>query len=96
MSPYLQDREDGVLVAVYVQPKASRNELTGLQGDELKVRLTSPPVEGAANSLCCTFLAQRLGVAKSRVSLIAGHKSRHKKLFVQAVASPQVRSLLKL
>ncbi len=94
MSPYLLDRQDGVLVAVCVQPRASRNELCGLQGEELKIRLTSPPVEGAANSLCRKFLAQRLGVSTCRVILVAGHKSRHKKLFVQGLTAHQVRSSL--
>lgn len=94
MSPYLQGREDGVIISVYVQPRASKNEVVGLQGDELKLRLTSPPVEGAANKLCREFLAKLLGVAKGQVSLVFGDKSRHKRLLVRGVTSEQARHLL--
>lgn len=94
MSPYLQDSSDGVTISVYVQPRASRNEVVGLQGDELKLRLTSPPVEGAANKLCREFLAKLLGVAKGQVSLVSGDKSRHKRLLVRGVTSDRVRHLL--
>lgn len=94
MSPYLQDSSDGVTISVYVQPRASRNEVVGLQGDELKLRLTSPPVEGAANKLCREFLAKLLGVAKGQVSLVSGDKSRHKRLLVRGVASDRARHLL--
>ena len=94
MSPYLQDSGAGVTISVYVQPRASRNEVVGLQGDELKLRLTSPPVEGAANKLCREFLAKLLGVAKGQVSLVAGDKSRHKRLFVRGVTPEQARRIL--
>jgi len=69
---------DGIVFSVYVQPKASRNELCGICGNELKLRLTSPPVEGSANRLCTEYLARLLGIAKSRLIIIRGEKSRHK------------------
>lgn len=94
MSPYLQDREDGVIISIYVQPRASKNEVVGLQGDELKLRLTSPPVEGAANKLCREFLAKLLGLAKGQVSLVSGDKSRHKRLLARGVTSEQARHIL--
>ncbi len=94
MCPYLQDNSDGVTISVYVQPRASRNEVAGLQGDELKLRLTSPPVEGAANKLCREFLAKLLGVAKGQVSLVSGDKSRHKRLLVRGVTSERARHIL--
>lgn len=80
----------GVVLTIMVQPRASNNQLCGVQGDELKVRLTSPPVDGAANKLCGQFLAKLLGCAKSQVSLLSGHKSRHKRLLVTGVPYPQV------
>ncbi len=85
MPACLIQTDDGLLLDVHVQPRASRNELAGLQGDSLKVRLTSPPVEGAANKLCREFFAKLLGVAKSRVTLVSGEKSRHKRLFIEGV-----------
>lgn len=85
---------DSVTFIVHVQPRASRNELCGLQGDELKLRLTSPPVEDAANKLCVEFLAKQLGVAKSNVAIIAGAKSRHKTIRVAGITRDRVLSLV--
>jgi len=67
--------EGGVTFAVRVVPRASRNEIVGVQGDALKVRLTAPSVEGKANEALVAFLAQRLGVRKSQVEIVAGGTS---------------------
>jgi uncharacterized protein (TIGR00251 family) len=85
---------EGVTFSVHVQPRASRNELCGLQGDELKLRLTSPPVDDAANRLCIEFLAKLLGVAKSNVSITAGTKSRHKTIRVTGIPAAKVLALM--
>lgn len=85
---------EGVTFGVHVQPRASRNELCGVQGEELKLRLTSPPVEDAANRLCVEFLAKQLGVAKSNVTIIAGMKSRHKTIRVTGVGREKVLGLI--
>ncbi|HTG81160.1 MAG TPA: DUF167 domain-containing protein, partial [Geobacteraceae bacterium] len=74
----ITENVDGITFTAHVQPRASRTEICGVQGGELKLRLTSPPVEDAANRLCVEFLAKQLGVAKSSVTIIAGIKSRHK------------------
>lgn len=94
MPGWLQARDQGVVIHLLVQPRASKNEVVGTQGDELKVRLTSPPVEGAANRLCCEFIAKRLGLAKSAVTLEAGESSRHKRLFLPGVSSAEVLAAL--
>jgi uncharacterized protein (TIGR00251 family) len=86
--------DDSTLIAVLVQPRASKNALCGLQGDELKVRLTSPPVDGAANKMCCTFFARLLGCAKSNVTIVRGHTSRHKQLRIEAYPSAEVQKVL--
>ncbi|MBE0596737.1 MAG: YggU family protein [Desulfuromonadales bacterium] len=84
----------GVIIDILVQPRASRNELVGLQGEELKVRLTSPPVDGAANRLCTDFFARLLDVARGDVQLLAGEKSRHKRLLIRGAQLPQVQQAL--
>jgi len=94
MPAWLQVRDQGVVIHLLVQPRASKNEVVGPQGDELKVRLTSPPVEGAANRLCCEFIAKRLGLAQSAVTLEAGETSRHKRLFLPGVSAAEVLSAL--
>jgi len=71
---------DGIVLNLHIQPRASKNEVCGAQGDALKIRLTSPPVDGAANKLCREFLASLFHVPKSSVEIIAGETSRHKRV----------------
>jgi uncharacterized protein (TIGR00251 family) len=95
MNPALTQTPEGVIVAVYVQPRASRDEVVGMHGDALRVRLTAPPVEGAANQRCREFFAKFLGVSKSDVTLISGDKSRHKRLLIRGVDAAAVFERLK-
>ena len=87
---------EGVILKIHVQPRASRNEICGIHGDELKLRLTAPPVEEAANKLCMEFLAKLLQVAKSRVTITSGLKSRHKAIKVTGINGDTLLSLLKI
>lgn len=84
----------GVTFTIHLQPRASRNEICGVQGEELKIRLTSPPVEDAANRHCLEFLSKMLGVAKSRLDIVAGARSRHKVVSVRGVNCKQLLALL--
>ena len=68
---------------VQVQPRASRRELAGLHGDALKLRLTAPPVDGAANAQVVELLAELLGVPRSRITIQSGHGARRKQVLVQ-------------
>lgn len=78
--PFLTTIDDDVILSVYIQPRASKNHICGIQGGELKIRLTSPPVDGAANRLCREFIADLFDVAKSSVEIISGDTSRHKRI----------------
>jgi uncharacterized protein (TIGR00251 family) len=85
---------DGVTFTVHVQPRASRAEICGLHNGELKVRLTAPPVDDAANAQCVELLAKRLGVAKSAVTIRHGSKSRHKTICVTGASDADIHRLL--
>lgn len=78
MAGLVKPTADGIRLAVRLQPRASRNQVVGVMGDRLKVQLTAPPVEGAANAACQAFLAEVFKVSKSSVRLIGGEKSRDK------------------
>lgn len=78
--PFVIQLDDSIILSIYVQPRASKNQICGIQGDELKIRLTSPPVDGAANRLCREFVADLFNVSKSSVEIISGESSRHKRL----------------
>ena len=86
----ITEAEGGVTFAVRVVPRASRNEIVGVHGDALKVRLTAPPVEGRANEALIAFLAKRLGVRKSQVEIVAGATSRRKMIRVMGLLAQEV------
>ena len=74
---------EGIVFKVFVQPKASKNMIVGLHGDALKIKLTAPPVDNAANLMCVKFLAKALNVTKSSLDIIAGHTSRNKQVLLK-------------
>ena len=75
---FLSEQPDGVLLSVKVQPRASKNEIGEPVGNELKIKVTAPPVDAAANEALLEFLAETLDCPHNRIELIHGHKSRHK------------------
>ncbi len=85
---------DGVRLRIRVQPRASRTELAGLHGDALKIRLSAPPVDGAANDALIRFLADALGVPRAAVEVAAGHASRSKTVRVTGVSVERAEALL--
>lgn len=82
-------------ISVKVKPRASRNALEGWQDDALVVRLTSPPVEGAANTSLIRLLAKKTGLARSRIRIVSGEKGRTKVLEFTGVDPDDLRERLK-
>ncbi len=81
-------------LSVRVQPRASRNEVAGLDGETLKIRLTAPPVEGEANAACLKFLAKLLDLAPSRLAIIQGERSRTKVIRITGLTKNEVHARL--
>lgn len=75
---FLRETSGGTLLLVKLQPRASKNEICAPLGDELKIKVTAPPVDAAANEALVKFLAEKLDCSRGRVELIRGHTSRHK------------------
>lgn len=75
---------DDVVLRVRVQPRASRDEIAGEYGDALKIRITAPPVDGAANAHLVHWLAEQFHVPKSHVSLESGETGRDKRLRIRS------------
>jgi uncharacterized protein (TIGR00251 family) len=86
----------GALLPVRVVPRAARTGLDGVVEGALRVRLTAPPVEGAANAALIEFLAGRLGLPRSAVTLVAGAAARHKTLRIAGLTPAEVRARLGL
>jgi uncharacterized protein (TIGR00251 family) len=80
-------------VSVHVQPRASRSEVVGTHGAALKVRLLAPPVDGAANDALVALLAERLGVPRRAVRIVAGMTSRAKTVEIDGTTEAAVRAL---
>jgi uncharacterized protein (TIGR00251 family) len=81
-------------LSVHVQPRASRNEVAGLEGDTLKIRLTAPPVDGEANDACRVFLAKLLDLSPSRLAIIQGARSRNKVIRITGLTQDEVHARL--
>ncbi len=90
----IREDADGISFAVHVQPRASKNELCGVVNDAIRLRLTSPPVDDAANKLCMAFLAELLGVSKSSVTILNGARSRHKTIRVRGATAHALLDVL--
>jgi uncharacterized protein len=71
-------RGDAIRFSVRLQPRASKNEIVGLQGTALKVRVTAPPVDGLANDALIEFLSKALNISRRNVCIVSGHSSRTK------------------
>ena len=82
---FIQPHPEGLVLKIFVLPRSSKNMLAGRHGDALKIKLTAPPVEGAANKMCITFLAQYLGLSKSSLEIVSGHTGRTKLILVRPI-----------
>ncbi|MCW8330545.1 DUF167 family protein YggU [Photobacterium sp. SDRW27] len=75
---------DDLVIRLYIQPKASRDQIVGLHGDELKIAITAPPVDGKANGHLTKYLAKQFRVAKGQVVIEKGELGRHKQLRIES------------
>ncbi|KVX03486.1 DUF167 family protein YggU [Shewanella frigidimarina] len=94
---YINDEQQGdLLLFVYVQPKASRDQIVGLHGNELKIAITAPPIDGKANAYLSKYLAKACKVPKSQVHIIKGEQGRHKQIKIcqPQVIPPEIAALL--
>lgn len=73
-----------IVLRLYIQPKASRDKVVGLHGDEIKVAITAPPVDGKANAHLTKLLAKQFKVAKGLVHIEKGELGRHKQIRIES------------
>ncbi len=76
----IREDKDGLTFAVFVQPRSSQNTITGQHGDALKIKLTAPPVDGAANKMCRAYLSKTFNIPKSAVTIVSGQTARTKQI----------------
>ncbi|WP_144213594.1 DUF167 family protein YggU [Shewanella donghaensis] len=86
MPAIIQQQQD-LLLNLYIQPKASRDKIIGLHGDELKIAITAPPIDGKANLHLVKYLAKAFKVPKANIEVLKGLQGRHKHV---KVVSPTI------
>jgi uncharacterized protein (TIGR00251 family) len=89
----ITEKNGTVIFTVRVQPRASRDEITGEYQDGLKIRLSAPPVDDRANAALCKLLAARLKVPLAAVRIASGERSRTKRVMIQGVTAAMIREL---
>lgn len=82
LSPAVKAQNGASAVSCHVQPNASRTAIAGMYGEELKITLKTPPVDGKANKELCRFFADEFGLPGSSVLLISGQTSRRKRVLI--------------
>ena len=88
MNPLLscvRETPNGIILDIKTQPGASRDECVGLQGDALKIRVTAPPVDSAANKAVVKFLSKMIRIPKSQITIIKGKTSRQKQILLSGL-----------
>ena len=86
----------GARIEIRVQPRASRNAISGMRAGILRIRVTAPPVDGKANAAAIALLAQALDLPKSAIRLVRGASSREKTLAVESMSQEEVNQRLNL
>ena len=87
--------ENGIRFSATIQPQSSKNEVTGIYNDAIKICLTSPPVDGAANKACLRFFSKWLGMSPSKICIARGHNSKNKIIKVTGLSEKQFLEILK-
>lgn len=82
----IRQTDSALEVALHVQPRARRDEVVGLHNGALKLKVSAPPVDDAANRAVIEFFASLLDVPKTRLQIVAGLKSREKVLRIESVS----------
>ena len=94
MTVRVQTTSRGVRFSVRVQSRASADEIVGAHGDALKVRISAPPVDNAANEALVRFIAATFGIPARSVTIVSGSSSRTKTVELQGITEDRVRQLL--
>jgi uncharacterized protein (TIGR00251 family) len=87
---FVRGQPDGVLLSIKLQPRASSDEIGEPFGNELRIRVSAPPVDAAANEALLRLLAQQLGCPRNHAQLLRGHTSRHKIVKIYGVSAEEV------
>jgi len=94
MGMWVSQKGVSIVLSCRVQPNSSREGIGEITNNALIIRLNSPAVEGKANDALIRFLSKRLGIAKSRISIIQGERNRNKLVSIEGVSPEEIAGLL--
>lgn len=90
----IEKTEKGIILSLYIQPKSSRTRIIGMHGEELKIQISAPPVDGKANQALIKFFSKQLKVSKKQIHLLSGHQSRHKRILIEDCTEEQIEKII--
>lgn len=91
---WLRETSDGLLISVRAVPHAPKNQVIGVQGDSVKIRLKAPPVEGKANEVLVLFLSEVLRIPRKQIHLAGGTTSRNKSIRITGLVAQDLATRL--
>ena len=94
LSTVMNQTDQGMVISVYIHPRASKTECVGLHGNALKFRISAPPVDGLANEALCGYLAKMFRISKGAVVIRSGREARQKRVLLKGVSLEQVKKTL--
>ena len=92
---WINSCENGIRLSTIIQPRSSKNEVIGIYNNALKIRLTSPPVDGVANKACIRFFSKLLEISPSEIRIVQGVSSRNKTIEIISLTEKKFREILK-
>jgi len=91
----IRETDAGLMVPLHVQPRARQTQIAGIHNGALKVKISAPPVDDAANRAIVEYFSKMLGLPRSHVQIVAGQKSRDKLLHVIGISLRTFQALLR-
>jgi uncharacterized protein (TIGR00251 family) len=89
-------KDNAIVINIYVQPRASRTELVGIIEGSLKTALTAPPLEGKANEQLISLLSKKLDTKKTAITLLRGEKARNKQVKIEGLTCNELKNKLNI
>jgi uncharacterized protein (TIGR00251 family) len=90
----VKESKNGIIFHIHVIPRSAKCGIAGIQGDALKIKITTPPVEGRANLECIRFLSDTLSVKKNQITIVSGHKSKKKTVAIEGLKREDMMTIL--
>ncbi len=91
---WLEETDNGIIIKLHIIPNAKKNEIIGKYNNLLKIKISSPPVDGAANKEIKRFLSKTFNISKSKIEILKGEKSKDKKIFIKDIKKTDIEKIV--